>query len=66
MNTLKYYHNRWFRMPKTKNERTQNPKGVGRPRRNSTNLPTNWDDLVISAKFDRSWKRKFKTQYRPK
>lgn len=51
---------RYFRRPKTKNERTQNLKTNSRAKRNMVNLPTNWDDKCISSKFDRSWKRKFK------
>ena len=57
-------HNRWFRRPKTKNERTQNQNGVSRAKRNSKNVPSNWDDLTVACRYDRSWKNKRKLRYR--
>ena len=42
----------------------------GEPRfraaRNRHNLPSAWDDIRITARYDRSWKRHRKTQYKQK
>lgn len=50
------------RKPKTKQERSQ--EVPTRAKRNSTNLPTSWDDIY--SENQRSWKKFRKTQWKEK
>lgn len=62
----KNYKYGYYRGVKTTNERrawyNEDCKGLVRGRRNPRNLPNAYDDYPIS--YERSWKRKRKTQYR--
>jgi hypothetical protein len=61
--------NRWYRKPRTNRERRLDPDRQDVPykvraKRNRKNLPTNWDDLHIARREDKSWKTKRKQKFR--
>ena len=53
---------RWYRSPRTTQERRANQEGWERPRRRPHLLPNTYDD--IQSTVTKSWKDKRKTQYR--
>jgi hypothetical protein len=53
----------YFRKPRTQGER-RSADSLTRAKRNAGNVPTSWDDLDVSARRDRSWKRYRRRQYR--
>jgi len=62
---------RYYRRPATYQERKQaglvlaeEGEVAPRPSRKANNLTDAWDDYLIAARKDRSWKRHRKTQYR--
>lgn len=62
----KYPHSRWFRRPRTTQERRMNldpdHARYSRKRRSFSSLVNSWHDEPISRRFDRSWKTNKKSK----
>ncbi len=56
----------FFRHPKTKQERSQEPTEHVRAKRRKANLPCEREDQIPAKPKDRSWKHKRKNQYKLK
>jgi hypothetical protein len=55
----------WFRRPRTRQEKQAaigSPLRVRAKRKSLT--PTSWDDINVAARYDRSWKKYRKHQWR--
>jgi hypothetical protein len=64
--TKKWSGYRYFRHPRTTQERRKYDKQYGRKRRSPRNLPNTYDDLIRRDRDDKSWKRHRRTQYKMK
>lgn len=53
---------KWYRNPRTTNERRNSQNKYVRAKRNHKNIPNAWDDIPIC--HQKTWKKKRKKQYR--